>query len=1078
MKVFSSPVRASFSRSVRPGLRSREYRRLRRLLLAGMCGIAGAAGLQAANISFDRGPANTGTEWGVAENWLGDVLPSATDNAYFDTPSTTLTVSLDANREIYQLFFTGANTAYTIGSAGDVGSGHTLTLAHVKRNISAGGLQTIAANVALSADSSTWEVNAGSNNRLNVTGVISGTGKSLNKWGGGTLTLANANTFDGGVAVNFGTLALNFNDGLAPSSNIIAASNTLTIGGGILELTGKAGQSVTQAFAGTVLTAGKANFTIVNGSTTNTRTLLDLGAITREPGGTVAFTQPTGTGANSTVAANNGYTSSTANDASGILGAYATVGTEWATNNGDNIVAYTGYADLAGAGPSLSNSPTSNVRVTSGSTGDVSQGGGTTTINTLRVTDAAARVVTIGAANTLRFGAVGGVLATGTGGLTLGASGDAGTITAGGADDTAGELIIHNTTAVGINATVADNGTGAVALVKTGAGITTLNAATSHTGGTFVNQGTLTLAGGNNTLLADRQIVVAGGTGSGGVATLNLGGTTQDSSGVLIISGGAFNGSSVMVGGGVISNGVLNKTGSNIDARGGTISAQITGDAGIDKTTSGTFVFANTAHNTFTGTTTISEGTVRAGVGGNFIAVSGDLIVGTSGGGLAASYTAASDTVTFTKTRNLTVYENGSVNFGNAAQHVGDSGAGITVIGGTVSGSQVYQQSTVQMTGGTWGATTYGGNNSFTTHASATTSTISGNLNATAAKTFTVADGAAAVDLLVTGNIGGSSTSADVTKAGDGLMSVVGAKSYQGITTINGGIYQVDTLANAGVNSGLGNTTDLASRLVINSGTLRYVGAATSTDRNFTIQTGGATLDASGTGAVAFTNTAAIVLSGTNTARTLTLTGTNTDANTLAGILGNNGTGATTLDKNGVGTWVLDAVNTYTGATNVNDGRLALGASASIASGSALNIGSTAVFDVSAKSAYSIGTGGVAITIAGGSAGLFDAGSADLTLGNALTFNFSGSSFASSYDLFDFGSQTGDFSSITLTGSISGSLVLSEADTWTGVVGDYTFSFSEANGVLSVTAVPEPATFALLGGLGVLALACARRRRA
>lgn len=1042
-----------------------------------MCGIAGAAGLQAANISFDRGPANTGTEWGVAENWLGDVLPSATDNAYFDTPSTTLTVSLDANREIYQLFFTGANTAYTIGSAGDVGSGHTLTLAHVKRNITAGSVQTIAANVALSADSSIWEVNAGFNSSLNVTGVISGIGKSLNKWGGGTLTLANANTFDGGVAVQFGTLALNFNDSLAPTSNIIAASNTLTMGGGILALTGKVGQSVTQTFAGTTLTASNSGFTIANGNTANTRTLLDLGAISRSTGAVVSFTQPTGTG-NSTVAANNGYTTSTANDASGILGAYATVGTDWATNNGTNIVAYTGYTDLAGAGPSLSNAPTSNIRVTSGSTGDVGQGAGTTTINTLRVNDAAARTVTIGTGNTLRFGAVGGVLATGTGGLTLGASGDAGTITAGGADDTAGELIIHNTTAVGINATVADNGAGAVALVKTGAGTTTLNAATTHTGGTFVSQGTLTLAGGDNTLLADRQIVVAGGTGSGGVATLNLGGTTQDSSGVLVISGGALNSGfpPAMVGGGVISNGVLNKTGSNIDARGGTLSAQITGDAGIDKTTSGAFVFANTAHNTFTGVTTIREGEVRTGVAGNFIAVSGDLIVGTSEGGLSASYIAAANTVTFSSTSNLTVYGNGAVNFGNAAQNIGASGGIITVIGGTVSGTQVYQQSTVQMTGGTWAASNAGNNNSFNINANAETATISGSLGATNAKTFTVADGAAAVDLLVTGNIAGSGS--NLTKAGDGLMSVVGAKSYTGITTINGGIYQVDTLANAGVNSGLGNTTNLASRLVINSGTLRYVGAATSTDRNFTIQTGGATLDASGTGAVSFTNTAAIVLSGSNTARTFTLTGTNTDANTLAGILGNNGTGATTLDKNGVGTWVLDAVNTYTGATNVNDGRLALGASASIASGSALNIGSTAVFDVSAKSAYALGTGGVAIAIAGGSAGLFDAGSADLTLGNALTFNFSGSSFANSYDLFDFGSQTGDFSSVTLTGSISGSLMLSEADTWTGIVGDYTFSFSEASGVLSVTAVPEPATFALLGGLGALALACGRRRRA
>ena len=176
------------------------------------------------------------------------------------------------------------------------------------------------------------------------------------------------------------------------------------------------------------------------------------------------------------------------------------------------------------------------------------------------------------------------------------------------------------------------------------------------------------------------------------------------------------------------------------------------------------------------------------------------------------------------------------------------------------------------------------------------------------------------------------------------VLSVTNAaNSFTGPTTINAnatstGILSVATLANIGTVSNIGaglatSTATNAASLVftgVGAPILLYTGAATSTDRLFTI-TGTATgspsptLYANGSGALTFSNANAIAFGGTANASTLTFSGTNTAANTFAPIIGNSGaTTATTVVKAGPSTWALTGANTYSGATSITGGNLSV----------------------------------------------------------------------------------------------------------------------------------------------------------
>ena len=143
--------------------------------------------------------------------------------------------------------------------------------------------------------------------------------------------------------------------------------------------------------------------------------------------------------------------------------------------------------------------------------------------------------------------------------------------------------------------------------------------------------------------------------------------------------------------------------------------------------------------------------------------------------------------------------------------------------------------------------------------------------------------------------------------------------------------------------SPIGISSSSGGNLVFDGGQLQYSGSAGgSTNRLFSIGTGGGGIIANGTtGVLRFTGGGTIGFNGQSGARTFRLSGTNTGTNTLTTALADNG-GQTALVKSGLGRWVLGGTHAYTGTTQIEAGRLTIGAGASIGSSRTVVVGTAA----------------------------------------------------------------------------------------------------------------------------------------
>ncbi len=319
----------------------------------------------------------------------------------------------------------------------------------------------------------------------------------------------------------------------------------------------------------------------------------------------------------------------------------------------------------------------------------------------------------------------------------------------------------------------------------------------------------------------------------------------------------------------------------------------------ITKTGSGTQIFSGA--NTYTGATTVSAGVLR---------LNG-----------ATSLPGGIDTTVGAGESALTL--NGGVlglGAGNFTRNLG-TGAGQVQINAGGGGFAAYTADRLVNLGGatatvTWASGSFvpTGSNLILGAADAThTVTFQNPINFNAAtRTVQVDNGAATVDAILSGAL----SNGGLTKTGEGSLTLSGANTYTGATTISAGTLSVGTIGNGGVASGnLGSASSAAANLVFDVGTLQYTGATASTDRNFTINAGKtATFDI----ATAATN---LTVSGASTATTGALT------------------------KIGAGTLTLSGFNTFTGAVQVNaetlnifnDANLGTGITVTLAGGTLLS---------------------------------------------------------------------------------------------------------------------------------------------
>ena len=297
-----------------------------------------------------------------------------------------------------------------------------------------------------------------------------------------------------------------------------------------------------------------------------------------------------------------------------------------------------------------------------------------------------------------------------------------------------------------------------------------------------------------------------------------------------------------------------------------------------------------------------------------------------------------------------------------------------------------------------------------------------------------------------------------VSKSGPGLLTLGGSNNFPGSFNFNAGLVRFSTATNLGT-----------TNLIFNGGGLQWAGGNTEdiSIRTVTINSGGATLD----------------------------TGANDVL--LASRIGNNGTGS--LTKLGAGRLTINATNSYKGSSFIGQGTFALAATALLTNSPLIVVSNGATFDVTAPASGLLlrngqtfaGNGLIlgAVTLTNGATLNPGTSPGILTISNTLTLitgsttrlkldklantndlitgltsvtyggnlvvtNLGGTLAANdSFKLFNAGSYTGSFNSITLP-ALTGDLI------WTNKLAlDGTLAV-----ISPVNATPTNITFSVSGG--------------
>lgn len=405
--------------------------------------------------------------------------------------------------------------------------------------------------------------------------------------------------------------------------------------------------------------------------------------------------------------------------------------------------------------------------------------------------------------------------------------------------------------------------TGSGGLTKGGAGILILSGANTFSGGARLSQGTLRLG-------------VAGALGSN---TLTISsGTTLDASAALTITNPqiwngdfTFSGTAALTDSGTISLGTTSDPVRTITVNGSTLTLSgviSNGTTTNSLTKGGSSTLLLSGANTYTGKTTITNGTMSVSSLNN---VTG----GTGSSSLGAPTTVANGTI--------------DLGFGANAVNLIYTGTGQTTdrvlnLVGTTGGITLTQS-------GASGALKYL-NISFT-GVGAKTLTLAGSSTGTGEMAGAIVNSAV-----------GNNTA--LTKTGTGLWKLSGANTFSGATTVSAGtlLYANPTIASA--NSAI--TVASGAVLAVNAG-----GASEFTNGASGAGTIGGVLGGTLGAGVTWSSGSVFGVDTTNAGGSLT----------YASDIGNSGANIRGLAKLGTGTLTVSANTTYTGATIVDNGTLA-----------------------------------------------------------------------------------------------------------------------------------------------------------
>jgi fibronectin-binding autotransporter adhesin len=945
-----------------------------------------------------------GGSWGTASNWNNGVPNEIGATAIFGTALTAPgTIALNGSKTVGNMTFDSANS-YTIAS----GTGGSITF---ETNTGAANLMVPQGNHTISAPvvlGSNLIADVGANGAVTLTGAISGA-RTLTKRGSGVLSLTSANTYTGDTTVEGGTLGVGHSSALGTGAVIVPNSVTVRADGSGLTIANNVviGSGVTATFdtqANNVTLSG-----VISDAATN------------------GILRKTGAGALSLTGANT-YTGGTVVGAGTlIVNSMAALGTGAVTFAGDAMLQQTSALVLG-----------NNVNVAAGVTGWIDTNGNDMVLNG-NIAGAAGSLTKIGVGvltlnGTNSFGTTGGAMLNANEGTVV--FGTAGAVPMGIGLQTAGGIIDLNSFPAtasalsGASGVVTDNSnfggtttltvdqagntafSGSInngpvqilALTKAGAGTLALGGINTYSGATNANGGILQLDAGG--FVSTSALTIA----NNGTFRVNGGDVTVNGATNLNNAGGA---AMTVVSGNATLNGALT-TGNSanryfINVQGGTLVAQsfALGRTGLNfsaepaagATTDGLYIQDGSvviSGALAMGAVAAANSSVSTRIDGGILTVGGPIAIGLNNtgrwsildvnGGALTSTDATSgiliggpfggSAVFLTRAGTATVERIELSSLAGATSVLNAVGGSLYIgSGGIVQGTASAGLNTVRL-----GSALIGAKDSWT-------SSLPISLNGT-----TIFHAEDAVNTPHDITLGG--TLADfgaLVKTGGGNLILSGANSYFGSTTINAGVLRVTALSNGGQPSGIGASSGDAFNLILNGGTLRYTGPATNTDRSFTVGSAGATLDASGSGSLKFTNSNALQFAELDVPHPITLTGTNAGDNTISAVIADSGAGVTSLIKSGPGTWVLTGPNLYTGTTTIEGGTLRVANETGSATGTGsvlVNAGATLGGAGMIIGPVGINSGGHLAPGAG--VGTLTVGNLTLSANSILDFEFNG----------------------------------------------------------------------------------------